>query len=413
MTSTVFSEPRGSLLREPVTIARVLMIALMLSLLFSPPLVNIFEFALFGVAIASRDIRTRLLAVSREPMVACALILALVIVIAATYSVAPRDLAWEAVSGWRKILLLPLAAALFNEAAWKARMVWWLVGVTLLCVVMSFVSWGFNIHLHKLDIGIAIRNHATQGMMFAVASFCIVLLLRDRWHAMDIRLRAILLLGLLALLANIALVTPGRSGYVVLLVLAGALPLCWFRSPFGLRQLLLAFALVTTLCVALAYIPATRDRIMQGVREIETYQQSAELTSMGIRVVMLGNTVKLLSERPLAGYGTGSFKTAYHALVEGKTGWQAVDVADPHNQYLKLWVEQGVAGLLALFGILIAAPFRRVTQPYRALGLAVLAAWCATSLFSSHFSTFSEGRFILLWIGAMLALDYRGGRNGR
>lgn len=407
MIPAAFAQPRGGL-RDPVTLARVLMIALVLALLFSPPLVNLFEGLLFAVALVSRDIRSRLAVVAREPMVAAAVALALLIALAATYSIAPPEDAWQAVIGWRKILLLPLGAALFDDSAWKARVVHWLVGTVLICMVASFVSWGLGIHLYKLDLGIAIRNHATQGIMFAVTSFCIVILLREGWHSMDRRLRLLMLAGLAGLLLNIALVTPGRSGYVVLLVLAAALPMTWTRAPLGLRQLLLAGALFVTVCAALAIIPATRDRIMQGVHEMETYQQSTQLTSMGIRVVMLQHTLTLLETRPLRGYGTGSFKTAYHELVKDKQGWQAVDVADPHNQYLKIWVEQGIGGLLLLFAILVAAPFRRVPQPYRALGLAVTAAWCATSLTSSHFSTFSEGRFILAWMGIMLALNYTG-----
>ena len=410
MIPAAFALPRGGL-RDPVTLARGLMIALVLALLFSPPVVNLLEGLLFAVALVSRDIRSRLAVVAREPMVAAALALALVIVLAATYSVASPADAWQAVLGWRKILLLPLGAALFDDSRWKARLVYCLVGTVMFCMVASFVSWGLGIHLHKLEIGIAIRNHATQGIMFAVASFCIVILLREGWHSMDRRIRLLLLAGLAGLLANIALVTPGRSGYLVLLVLAAALPIYWTRAPLGLRQVLLAGALFIAVCAALVTIPATRDRIMQGVHEMQTYQQSPELTSMGIRVVMLQHTLTLLERRPLSGYGTGSFKTAYHELVKDQQGWQAVDVADPHNQYLKIWVEQGIAGVLLLFTILLAAPFRQVPQPYRALGLAVTAAWCATSLTSSHFSTFSEGRFILAWMGIMLALNYSGRRG--
>ena len=33
----------------------------------------------------------------------------------------------------------------------------------------------------------------------------------------------------------------------------------------------------------------------------------------------------------------------------------------------------------------------------------MLVGWCATSLFSAHFSTLAEGRMIFFWLGAMLA----------
>jgi O-antigen ligase len=77
---------------------------------------------------------------------------------------------------------------------------------------------------------------------------------------------------------------------------------------------------------------------------------------------------------------------------------------DPHNQFLKIAAEHGLLGL-AVFLALLAAAFRQrgAPPPYRLLGLGVLAAWCATSLFNSHFSTFAEGRFIWLWLGACLA----------
>lgn len=406
MNHAVFASPRAGL-REPVTLARVLMVALLLALLFSPPLVNILEGLLFVVALLSRNIRQRLAVVAREPMVAAALALAALIVIAATYSLAPATDAWNAALGWRKILLLPLGAALFDDPAWKTRVVRWFTLSVMACMVASYIGWGIDGHLLALDIGIIIRNHATQGIMFAVASFCTVIWLRRDWHTLDRRMRLLLMAGLIGLLINIAMVTPGRSGYVVLLVLTAALPMCCFRTAFGWRQLLLTFALFLAVCTALAIIPATRDRIMQGVHEMETYRQSPQLTSMGIRVVMLQHTLTLLEERPVRGYGTGSFKAAYHELVKDQTGWQAVDVGDPHNQYLKIWVEQGLLGLLLLFAILVTAPFRPVAQPHRALGLAVAAAWCATSLANSHFSTFSEGRFVLAWMGIMLAINYR------
>jgi low temperature requirement protein LtrA len=41
----------------------------------------------------------------------------------------------------------------------------------------------------------------------------------------------------------------------------------------------------------------------------------------------------------------------------------------------------------------------------RAAGLSITAAWCATSLFNSHFSVFNEGHLIALLWGALVAED--------
>jgi O-antigen ligase len=115
------------------------------------------------------------------------------------------------------------------------------------------------------------------------------------------------------------------------------------------------------------------------------------------------NTVELIARRPLFGHGTGSFRTAYGELVRGRPGLYGRRTHDPHNQYLNIASELGLVGLAVFLAILVAAFRRPCPPPWRLLALGVLASWCTTSLFSSHFSTFNEGRFVWLWLGALLA----------
>jgi O-antigen ligase len=136
---------------------------------------------------------------------------------------------------------------------------------------------------------------------------------------------------------------------------------------------------------------------------MENAEQSAKLTSGGIRVVMWRNAWQIISEHPVLGVGTGSFKTAYARRVEGTPGWQATLTGDPHNQYLKIWAEQGVFGLLAILAFLVLALMNPGITPYRELGVAVLLAASASSLVNSHFSTFFEGRMSFFWLGALLS----------
>jgi O-antigen ligase len=55
--------------------------------------------------------------------------------------------------------------------------------------------------------------------------------------------------------------------------------------------------------------------------------------------------------------------------------------------------------------MLASSLFQKSSKMYFHLGIGVLMAWCATSLFNSHFSTFTEGRFIYIWLGIMLASE--------
>ena len=165
----------------------------------------------------------------------------------------------------------------------------------------------------------------------------------------------------------------------------------------------LAAALVS---LVFAASPIVRQRMALAISE---YQRPAPaeiiVSSIGERVVYARNTLALIAERPLLGYGTGAFRSAYARVVEGRTGLEGIKAHDPHNQFLNIAAQHGLLGLAVFVALLILAFRQTPVAPYRLLGLGVLVAWCFTSLFSSHFSTFAEGRFIWLWLGVCLARD--------
>jgi GR25 family glycosyltransferase involved in LPS biosynthesis len=74
----------------------------------------------------------------------------------------------------------------------------------------------------------------------------------------------------------------------------------------------------------------------------------------------------------------------------------------PH-QFLKILTELGILGLTFFLSFIGAVLFQRTTPFYFDLSLGVLLVWFGTSLFSSYFFTFTEGRFINLWLGLVLA----------
>jgi O-antigen ligase len=274
-----------------------------------------------------------------------------------------------------------------------------------LCVIASFVGILVDVSYYKYENGIVIRNHATQGMVFAVAAFAAAALVK--YEPLSGK-RILLATAALLFFANIVFVTPGRSGYAVMVVLSAVLPLVWFAGSRArmLKRLTAAAGLAALTVAALASSPVARDRMDRGVTEVQTYEQAGkDVTSMGQRVIYARNTLQLIAERPLLGHGTGAFETVYGRKVEGRPGMEGLKIHDPHNQYLKIAAEHGLIGLTFFLAFIGAAFLQRCAAPYRLLGLGVLIAWCVTSLFSSHFSTFSEGRFIALWLGAFLAQD--------
>jgi O-antigen ligase len=389
----------------PLGLARGLLAAVMVALLFSPPLTSLLELALFATILASGELRARFMRAAREPLGALALAFWGVVTIGLAYGIAPRSEALHIWLSWHRVLLLIAGLALYDSAVWKRRIAWLLVGVATVAAIASYAGAFSHITLRHFPPGIILRTQPFQGMVFSVAAFAALLLLR--YAAPTRALRLLLGTSAALLVANVVFITPGRSGYVVLIVCAVALVLERLRerSVSPLRRLAWAAAAGLAALAMLASSPTVRERIALGLEQIEHYDQGAEVSSMGERVIYQRNGLALLAERPLTGYGTGSFETAYTALVAGRSGREGLKVHDPHNQYLNVAVQHGLPGLAVFLAVLVAA-FRRPTPPpWRALALGVLAGWCLTSLLSSHFSTFGEGRFIWLWLGVCLARD--------
>jgi len=383
---------------DMLCVARNMLLVEMVAILVSTSLAVGVELLLYPLFLGSGVLRGRLKGTLSQPMVRMTLVWAGMLLLAVLYSVTPSVTLYS-LGGWRKLLLLPMAAAVFDDEIWKRRLIWTLLLTVTLGVALSYFSWFSGVAIRKFPPGIAIANHATQGMMFAVSLFVMAILARYT-KTIPAGLGWFLGSAGLTTIINLIYITPGRSGYLALLVLA--VVAVFFLTPNRVR---FVAVLATTLLVGalLFFSPVASQRIIQGVSEITNYQKSAELTSMGVRRHMWNNTLKMIGKRPLLGLGTGGFSEGYRQQVAGLTGWQGQPVDDCHNQYLRIVAEQGLVGLLVFLGLLWSFFLQPVGMPYRVIGLGVLLAWCATSMFSAHFSTFLEGRFVYLWCGALLA----------
>jgi len=386
---------------DPLVLARIFVILDIVAILFSPPLSTFSEIALVVIFLTSSPVRLKILAATQQPLVKATLAFYLVISIATLWSVGTFSETFGMWWGWRKLLLIPIVVGVFNEEFWKDRLIITLIIVTTLSALLSWFGWLLEYSFYKYSVGIVLRNHATQGMIFSVAAFAAAILLRELTVVRSYKF-LVLLVSILVLISNILYVTPGRSGYLAFLILA----MIFIWTSLSGKQRYWGSAIAVLLLGVLLYSSTTvRERIYQGYNEFVNYQETQEYNSIGIRVIMLKKTYHIIMERPIFGHGTGGYTEAYrHQITKDETGWRAQVSGDPHNQYLTVTAEQGIFGLIVFLAFIFSAFFQKETDKYRIMGLAILLVWCATSLFNSHFSTYSEGRFLYLWCGAMLAL---------
>ena len=383
-----------------VDLARWTVILLGITILFSPFFTNLLEITLIGLCLFNQELRRRFVDIKKQPLVIGVSTFILILIIGCFYSVADYKDTLRSIWGWRKILLLPIALSLFADYVWKDRFIKAGVGFIFLCSLLSIVSFIWQFGVYRFDPGIIIRNHATQGMVFAVAIFSIamrffyqkIFKVKHEWPY---------IFYIISLLIAMIYMTPGRSGYLALIVLS--IYFC-YRTITVKKNYWLALFICLLIPSLLLNSSMVKDRINLGVNEISQVDSAhGQETSMGLRINAWKNAIELIKDHPLLGVGTGGYEQAFVDHVKVQVGWEKFIHHDPHNQFLKILAELGIVGLVIFLSFIGSAFFQKTTPFYFDLSLGILLVWCATSLFSSHFSTFTEGRFIFLWLGVLLA----------
>ncbi len=387
-------------------LARVLLLGMIVALLPSTSVAAGFELATYIAFAVMPEPRRRLWQAMHQPVVIGLLPFAAALVIATFHGPASWHDALGALDGWRRLFLLPFAAALFDDQPSK-RLVCKVMVIT--CVVGALVSfataWKSILITDHLPPGIVFHNYAVQGLVFSVAiTICIAAILRPEAFAGDRLLgdRRIMAIIIAMLFVDIVFVLWGRSGYVSVIIMTVVMVTLLAPGPWRARTLA-GFSVFICIGVVLASSSQVRNRVGQAFHEIETAEQAPKASSLGYRVAFWPNTLRMIRDHPILGVGTGGFQDGYRPYIQGVTGWRGGETGDPHNQFLKIFGEQGLIGFAAFLFFLFRALTCPAQSPYRELASAALVSWCVTSLANSHFSTYVEGHFVYFWLGAMLA----------
>jgi len=386
-----------------VDFARVAVIIACVGLLYSP---SVGTAGLVGAVVAflaSGQAVVRLKRVLSRPSVYWALLFLGMVLIGMFYASVPWAVRWMDLSKWRTILWFVLVLAIFDERRWRERLLIIFTAGTAVGAIASSAAAAGWITLWRPPENL-LRISGTQGMAFACAALICA------WAILEAELMGQVswvwpLLGVVYV-TNIVFVTDSRSGYAIL-GLGLCVLLSWKASWRG-RSLIVA-GLLLALGLALAVSPRMYGKVQLAVTEWAHESELEELTSFGIRRVWYLNTVEVIGEHWLVGVGTGGFPEAYREHIAQKypaDDWRSLATTDPHNQYLGIFVQQGIAGLAVFLAWLVAVGRDR-SGPlvYRALAVAILCGWCVTSLFSSHFRTFVEGHLLATFLGVLLAAE--------
>jgi O-antigen ligase len=150
---------------------------------------------------------------------------------------------------------------------------------------------------------------------------------------------------------NVLFMVAGRTGHLIVIVLAVYYFLTWDQT-----KSLIAGVLILVLFGTFAWINPSNPFIsrvrlvIDEVKEWDHQKPANQLSSSGLRMEWYLNSLKIIKQSPVFGTGTGSFKTTYKEFVKNT---ERTVTDNPHNEYLMTAVQFGIAGLLVLIGFFV------------------------------------------------------------
>lgn len=281
----------------------------------------------------------------RHPVAVAALALFALLALGAAYGESETAVAALHLRKYADLLLIPVFLCVFQDETVRRHAIHALAASLAFILALSYLLKMGVMPANPFIIGsasypVVFKQHLTHNVLMAFGVFlfawlavsAISAVARLWWTAL-----AVLALG------NVTLLVHGATGY---LILAALLVLLGYRS-LGWRGLSVAALGVGLIAVALM---ATTNPFQQRVNKIQRELQERRVdqpaqTSTALRLEFYRNTLAIIADHPLVGVGTGGFAAAYAEKVKD-TGMAAT--TNPHNEFLLVTAQLGVAGLAAL-----------------------------------------------------------------
>lgn len=364
---------------------------------FSTPLVSIAGGLALFLWLLSGSYKAKLGLVAASPVSLAALMLFSLFVVGLLYSTAELGVAIGMLKKYHKLLFIPLLVSLLDEDVWRRR------ALIAFMLAMGIVLLGSYLqYFGLLPLGPPDQEYTPfKGriahnffMAFGIYILAELFLSLRRW-------RWLWSFFLVLALYNLFFMVNGRTGQVVFFVLA----LLFAVQHFHWRGFIVGFVL-SVLFGALVFqlSPDFRLRMQQGMTNTLNYLQTGEesWTGAGLRLSWAVNSFRLAQERPVTGFGTGSFQQEYKRYAEARG---LFPTGNPHNEYANIGVQLGAVGL-GVFLFLLALQWResgRKSPLYRHIGQALVAAIAVGCMLNSFLMDHGEGMFYAILSGVVFA----------
>ncbi len=386
--------------------ARACAIALGFAIPISAALDNVLLAAILALWLASVDYRAKLALLSRHRVALAALSLFGLFVIGLAWGEHDTAVGLHMLGKYIDLAFVPIFVTLFQTERDRRRALLALAAALVLTLTLSYLMWIGIVASGTFAIGYpgdlwVFKKSLTQNILMAFGAF---LFAHFALHAQSSRSR--ILWSALALLAavNVLVLVPGRTGQLILAVLA----VYFAYSARRWRGALFATSGIAIVVAALALgLAPANSRLMMTLEDWNKWQPDhaaqASASTLWLRLEFYRNSLAIIRDHPVIGVGTGGFAKAY----AGRVAWtDMTDSVNPHNEYMNIAIQLGAVGLVALLYLFycqwrLAPELPTAFESHLARGLIItIALGC---LFNSLLMDHVEGLFFAWAAGVLFA----------
>lgn len=337
----------------------------------------------------------------REPVMALGLVLLAFIMVHTLFVSGFTAAALQTLSRYKELLVAPLLLALLQQA--RHRRIF--IGSLIAGVVLLALAHWASLLGPGLDSLLATRR-ISAGFALAVCAFVVLMLARGKRNPWP----AFALAALLAVTVLFAI--DGRTGHIVLLLLAGCA--AWLCSPPRRRWFTAAGAVVVAGALALGS-GAVNERLKETLAGSQVNAANGELSPTGIRIELLRLAGDLVRKYAITGAGFAKYGAVHEQAARERYGadpaasahlqafW--IRAVNPHNEYLMQLIGGGIVAL-ALYVAWLGASLRQAARARAPIGgmlAGVTLAFAMGSLFNSMLMDFVEAHFFVALLAWLLA----------